>query len=177
MVNPVRKFGPGFLYDGVNKKFKMAMESKPRLIMVVDDEDVVREVLCSYLKKKGYETVALPDGQTAISYAKNRKPDLVLLDIKMPGLNGIETCARLRQLSHQSYPNTGIIVITGYDSTENVGKSYSSGAIDVIKKPFDLEDIDQRINAWFEVRNIENNIRRLRTYTEKIGWYIQNKGN
>ena len=93
------------------------------LIMIVDDEEVVREVLCSFLKKMGHQTVALPDGQSAISYAEHNKPDLVLLDIKMPGLSGIETCYKLKRMLQFS-PPIGIIIITAYDSYETVEKSY-----------------------------------------------------
>ena len=145
--------------------------SDQRLVMVVDDEEVIRDVLCTFLEKKGYRTVALPDGQSAISFAAREKPDVVLLDIKMPGLNGVKTCRRLKEML-QSSPSTGIIIITGYGSRSNVEKSFSSGAVDVIKKPFDLDDVDQRINIWFEVRNIEDELSRLLLYTEKVNWYL-----
>ena len=138
------------------------------LIMIVDDDEAVRDVLCSFLEKKGYQTMAVPDGQSSISDAEHNKPDLVLLDIKMPGLSGIETCYRLKQM-FQSSPPTGVIIITAYDSYENVEKAYSLGAIDLIKKPFDLSDVNQRINAWFDVRNIENEVVQMRLYSEKIG--------
>jgi len=145
--------------------------SERKLIMVVDDEEVIRDVLCTFLEKKGYEAVALPDGQSAISFVKTNEPDVVLLDIKMPGFDGIKTCRRLRQLL-QASPRTGIIIITGYGSPKNIEKSFSSGAIDVIKKPFDLEDVSQRINIWFEVRNIEDELSRSLLYTEKVNWYL-----
>jgi len=119
-----------------------------KLIMVVDDEEVVRNLLCSFLQKRGYKTVALGDGESAISYAEKNKPDLVLLDISMPGLDGIETCDRLKEVL-QASGDVEIIIITGYPSIENVKKSYVSGATDIIRKPFDLEDIDRRINQWF----------------------------
>ncbi len=141
--------------------------SKPMLILVVDDDEVVRDVLCSFLKKMGHLTVGLPDGQSAISYAEQNKPDLVLLDIKMPGLSGIETCYKLKRMLQFS-PPMGIIIITAYDSYENLEKSNWLGAIDLIKKPFDLSDVNQRINAWYDVRNIENEVVRMRLYSEKI---------
>ncbi len=141
--------------------------AKSRLIMIVDDEKVIRDVLSSFLEKKGHQTVALPDGQSAISYAKHKKPALVLLDIKMPGLNGIETCSRLRQVSPFT-PKPGIIIITGYDSRENIEKSYSSGAIDVIRKPLDMEDVNNRISTWFDLSMFEDELMRVLVYAEKI---------
>jgi len=148
--------------------------STSKLIMVVDDKEVIRDVLCFFLENKGYETVALSDGLSAVSYAQKRKPDLVLLDIKMPGLDGIDTCYRLRQIL-QSSPSTGIIILTGHNTPRNVGKAFVSGAIDVIKKPFDLDDVNNRINIWFEVRNIESEIVRLLVYSAKVNWQL-NKG-
>ncbi|GBE05827.1 MAG TPA: response regulator [Nitrospirae bacterium] len=147
------------------------MATKPKTVMVVDDEDVIRDILCTYLEKKGYKTVDLPDGQSAISYVEKKTPDVVLLDIKMPGMNGIKTCQKLSQALKPS-SKTGIMMITGYGSPENMEKSFSSGAIDVIKKPFDLEDVNQRINIWFQVRNIEDELSRSLLYTEKVNWYL-----
>ncbi len=129
--------------------------SESKLIMVVDDEAVIIDVLCSFLEKRGYKTFAIKDGQSAVSCAEKKKPDLVFLDIKMPGLNGIETCNRLKQ-TLQSSITTGIFMITGYYTRENVEKSYSAGAADVIKKPFDLEDINRRINKWFDLINVKD---------------------
>ncbi len=59
-------------------------------------------------------------------------------------------------------------MITGHDSKGNLENAYSSGAIDFVKKPFDLEDVNQRINIWYEVRNIEDELSRLTKYSEKV---------
>ncbi len=123
-----------------------------------------------FFGEKGYQTVALPDGQAAISYAKHKKPDLVLLDIKMPGLNGFETSRRLKQILHSS-PPIGIIIITGYGSPENVAKSFSSGALDVIRKPFDLDDVNHRINLWFDLSIFEDELARILAYADEINSY------
>ena len=148
------------------------MATKRKTVMVVDDEEVVRDILCTCFEKKGYKTVDLSDGQSAVSYVKNENmPDVVFLDIKMPGMDGLETCRKLRQALKPS-SKTGIIMITGYGSPENMEKSFSSGAIDVIKKPFDLDDVNQRINIWFEVRNIDDELSRSLLYTEKVNWYL-----
>ncbi len=141
--------------------------SHPKLIMIVDDEEVIRDVLSSFLMKKGYETIPVEDGLSAVKNAKERKPDLILLDIKMPGINGLETCQMLKQ-TLQTNPPTGIIVVTGYDSDENIDKSYSSGAIDVIRKPFDLDDINRRVKIWFDVRDVEDEFGRVLAYSERI---------
>lgn len=142
--------------------------SSTKLIMVVDDEEVVRDVLCSFFEIKGYATVAIENGENAISYAETIKPDLILLDIKMPGLNGIETCQRLKQMLQCCSPGTGIIVITGHGSPENLEKSIRSGAIDVVRKPFDLEDISKRVNTWLDVRNFVGESARIKAYSKKI---------
>ncbi len=145
--------------------------SNQHFVMVVDDEEVIRDVLCSFLEKKGHKTLALSDGQSAITRAEKEKPDVILMDIKMPGLDGITACRMLRRI-WQFTPGTGIIMISGYGTEKNVKKAFSSGAIDVIKKPFDLEDVNQRINIWFEVRNVEDELSRSLLYTEKVTWYL-----
>ncbi len=147
------------------------MSPKLETIMIVDDEEVIRDVLSTYLEKKGHKTVTLEDGLSAVDYAKKEKPDLVLLDIRMPGLDGIETCHTLRRMLPSS-PHTGIMIITGHGSPVNIERAFNSGAVDVIKKPFDLEDINKRINIWFEVRDIDDELSRSLTYTEKVNWYL-----
>ena len=135
--------------------------------MIVDDEEVVRDVLSSFLIRKGFETILVEDGLSAVKYAEKRKPDLILMDIKMPGINGLETCQMLNQML-QTNPPTGVIIVTGYDSDENIEKSYSLGAIDVIRKPFDLDDINRRVKIWFDVRNVEDAFGRTLAYSERI---------
>ncbi|HDK16629.1 MAG TPA: response regulator [Nitrospirae bacterium] len=162
--------GRGGRCDFVNKRPGSGLLRMPeqKLIMVVDDEAVVREVLCSYLELHGYRTVSRSDGLSAISCAKENMPDLVFLDIKMPGMDGIKTCNMFKKTLPSS-PETGIIIITGYGSPENVEKSFVCGAIDVIKKPFDLEAINKRVNIWFELRSVfyDEFARRL-VYRERV---------
>ncbi len=141
--------------------------SRSRVIMVVDDEEVVRDVLCTYFEAKGHVTVSIGNGQSAISYAKTIKPDLIFLDIKMPGLDGIETCQRLKQVLQYS-SGTGIIIITGYGTADNLKKSLDSGAIDVIRKPFDLEDVHKRLDSWCSVKHSMSEPARIRAYTKKV---------
>ncbi len=136
-------------------------------IMVVDDEEAVRDVLCRFLMNRGYKTVAVSDGQSAISYASKKKPDVILLDIRMPGLDGISTCQMLKRILRSS-PDSGIIILTGYGSPNNIIRSIASGAIDIIRKPFDLEDVHKRINTWFEVRSLEDEVSRIRAYSKKM---------
>ncbi len=141
--------------------------SNTKLIMIIDDEEVIRDVLCTFLENKGYQTVALKNGQSAVKFTETIKPDVVLLDIKMPGIDGIETCGKLKQ-ALKSSPRTGIIIITGYGTPENVEESFNKGAIDVIKKPFDLNDVHLRIQAWLEVRNSVSEETKTDEYKRKL---------
>ncbi len=149
--------------------------SESKQIMVVDDEEIIRDMLCSFLQKEGYKTVAMNTGENAISYAEKNKPDLVLLDIKMPGLNGFETCYILNLIPPIS-PRTGVMIISGYASPGNVEESLNKGAIDVIKKPFDLDDVRYRISTWFDKCSIEDDVLRLKEYTKKVSKYLIAKG-
>ncbi|HDK16627.1 MAG TPA: response regulator [Nitrospirae bacterium] len=156
-----------------NKKLtELPERSTSQTVMVVDDERVVRDVLCMFLERKGYKTVALKDGHSAISMAGKQKPDVIFLDMKMPGLDGIKTCRRLKRVLRSS-PGTGIIMITGYDPGMDLESLHASGAIDVISKPFDLKDISGRINIWFEVRDIKSKAIRARKYSEKLDRHLK----
>lgn len=82
-------------------------------ILIVDDENEIRQLLKDRLEKSFYIAVPVENGETAVAYCKKDKPDLILLDIAMPGLNGYETCEKLRQ--HESTKDIPVIFLTGKD--------------------------------------------------------------
>ena len=110
-------------------------------ILVVDDNESVRELLKDYLELKGHTPYTARNAEEAIQQYKAHRPSIVLLDILLPGLNGIELLGRIKRLD----PKAHVIMISGvYD--EDVAKSaMQKGAADFITKPLDLEYLDTQI--------------------------------
>jgi len=103
-------------------------------ILVVDDETSVRELLLTFLKDRGFSVAGAKDGHEALELAQKLKPQMIFLDIAMPGLNGIETLRRLRKET----PESNVIMISGHADHDMALAALDLGAFDFIKKPFDL---------------------------------------
>ncbi|MCG6916398.1 MAG: response regulator, partial [Deltaproteobacteria bacterium] len=85
-------------------------------ILVVDDEKEIRDLLCIYLKEDGYEVISAANGQEAISLAQAELPQVILMDVKMPGIDGVETCKRLKEAERtKSIP---VIMVTAYQDRD-----------------------------------------------------------
>jgi two-component system response regulator PilR (NtrC family) len=106
-------------------------------ILIVDDEQSMRDFLAIMLRKESYEVVTVEDGNDAIKAIEEDIYDLVITDIKMPGIDGLQV---LRSAKRSS-PSTLVIVITAYSSTEDAVMAMKQGALDYITKPFDIEKI------------------------------------
>ncbi len=104
-------------------------------ILVVDDEQPIRELLISFLEKAGHLAVGAEDGPSAIAEARKLKPRAILLDIAMPGMNGIEALKKL--LAQQ--PNVTVIMMSGHADHQTALKALDLGAFDFIEKPFDFD--------------------------------------
>ena len=111
-------------------------------ILVVDDDKNICELLNIYLKTEDYEVVFAYDGSEAITTAKKENPDLIVLDVMMPVINGWEACKLIRQ-----FTNVPIIMLTALDSLENKIQGLNIGADDYIVKPFEPTEVLARINA------------------------------
>jgi DNA-binding response OmpR family regulator len=111
-------------------------------ILVVDDDPTVREVVLSYLKAEQYEVAEAADGEQALSLIGNERPDLVVLDVMLPGLDGLEVCRRVR--AHSTLP---VILLTarGAESDRVVGLEL--GADDYVAKPFSPRELVLRVGS------------------------------
>lgn len=119
-------------------------------ILVVDDELSMREMLSDTLKSEGYRVLAVDDGEKAVAQVRDEEPEVALLDIKMPGMDGIETLAQIRQLDK----NISIIVITGYGTMKNVVEAMKLGVYDYISKPFDIKELKKLIEGALKVQRL-----------------------
>ena len=119
------------------------MPSRPIRVLVVDDEAPLRRAMCASLSAGGYAVEGAPDGETALGQIRHQAFDLVLLDIHMPGIGGIETCRRIRPLA----PQTGIVMITITDHIDDKVNALEAGADDYITKPFLLRELLARLRS------------------------------
>ena len=111
-------------------------------ILVVDDDDALREMVGLVLNAAGYNTVFAADGLSAVEVFKSEEPDLVLLDIMLPGQSGIEVCKQIRSLS-----GTPIVMLTAKGETEDVVHGLEAGADDYVVKPHNGAELLARIKA------------------------------
>ena len=112
-------------------------------ILVADDEEDVKIVVQLLLEAKGYEIVTAYDGLDAVEQAKTMLPDLILLDIMMPLIDGFEVCQRLKaDAQTESIP---IVMLSASAQTESKQRAMEAGAIDYIVKPFEPADLERTI--------------------------------
>ena len=137
MMHPMCK---AFLLYYRKKLYRDVVDIKK--ILVVDDDKNICELLKLYLKKEGFEVVFAYDGSEAVSKAKSENPNLIILDVMMPIINGWEACKLIRQ-----FTEVPIIMLTALDTTENKVQGLNIGADDYIVKPFEPVEVVARVNA------------------------------
>ena len=120
-------------------------------ILVVDDDKNICELLNIYLQNEGYEVVFAYDGSAAINSAKKENPDLIILDVMMPVINGWEACKLIRQ-----FTNVPIIMLTALDTLDNKVQGLRIGADDYIVKPFEPAEVLARIAAHLRREDSSN---------------------
>lgn len=118
--------------------------TKPR-ILIIDDSEEIRKIVSIALNQKGYEVIDAADGQSGLALAFTSKPDLILLDCTMPGMNGFNVLTYLR--SHLSTKYTGVILLTSSNSVEDKVLGLQKGADDYISKPFVPSELFARVEA------------------------------
>jgi len=111
-------------------------------ILVVDDDQTLLHLLGLYLKEAGFQVYAAPNGAAALRLAFNERPDLVLLDVMLPGMDGWEVCARLRELS-----DVPIIMVTAKTTEADKLRGFRLGVDDYVTKPFSFAELVARVQA------------------------------
>lgn len=145
-------------------------------ILVVDDEEDIREILQYNLKKEGYETYVAKNGQEGIEQAKLVNPDLILLDIMMPGMDGIEVCDVIRK--EETIKKTIICFLTarGEDYSQIAG--FEAGADDFVTKPIKPKVLISRINALLRRnQNDQGEASSSRLIIDKEKYHVELDGN
>jgi two-component system response regulator AtoC len=123
-------------------------------VLVIDDDPLIRKTLSSYLSKKGFEAVLAEDGEEGIQKYEEHIPDLVILDIRLPDVDGLEVLGRIREKD----PNAGIIIMTAYDDMKTTIEAIKSGAFEYLVKPLDYVELDLTIDKAFQIRSLEDKV-------------------
>ncbi len=132
------------------------VEKDKKTILVVDDEQSIMELLVFNLQKEGYNTLEAYDGVTAVEMAINEKPDLILLDVMIPKMDGISVCKKIRYALNIS--NIPILMISAKDTESDKIVGLEMGADDYITKPFQIREVMARIKANLRKAELNSNI-------------------
>lgn len=127
-------------------------------ILVVDDEQAQRDLLAGYLRKKGYTVSTASTGKEAINQNQTIGFDLVILDLKMPEIDGIETMTRMKEID----PQTFFIILTGFGTVESAVEAMKIGAYEYLSKPVNLDELEILIDRVQENQHIKREIEILR---------------
>jgi DNA-binding response OmpR family regulator len=119
-----------------------------KLILVADDDDDVRELVVFRLARAGYEVITAGDGEEALKLALERRPDICVIDVMMPKLDGYELTERLRAADELA--GVSIVLLTASVQEADVERGFAAGADDYIKKPFSPAELLERIVALAE---------------------------
>jgi DNA-binding response OmpR family regulator len=133
-------------------------------ILVVDDEEEIRGLLGSFLEGQGYQVILASDGNEALDLVETENVQVIILDIKLPGLNGIEVCKSLKaQEKTRSIP---VIIITGFG--DNKLLALDVGADDFVNKPFDMADLLIRVRSALRIRHLTDELERALAYIKEL---------
>src|SRR6202035_4323538 len=128
-------------------------------IMVVDDQPANLRLMENMLKQQGYGVRSFPRGRMALAAAGQQVPDLILLDITMPDMNGYQVCERLK--SDPRLAGIPVIFLSALDATEDKVKAFRAGGVDYVSKPFQFEEVQARVETHLKLRRAQQTERDL----------------
>ncbi|MFN3534978.1 MAG: response regulator, partial [Desulfatiglandales bacterium] len=125
-------------------------------LLMVDDEVDFLDTLLRRLKKRGFSVKGVKDGQEALSTLKSESYDVVILDVKMPGMDGIEVLRRIKE----DFPGTEVIMLTGHANVEVAIKGIELGAFDYLMKPMDIDELVFKVEDAYKKKLLRERKRR-----------------
>ncbi|PCJ21237.1 MAG: hypothetical protein COB02_01240 [Candidatus Cloacimonadota bacterium] len=137
----------------------MQINTRKSKILIADDSATLRQRICEFIKLEGFETIQASNGQEALDMAFTHKPDLILLDVVMPKVNGIEVCKQLKNSG--DFQQTPILMLTVKTSAYDVSEAFKAGANDYIRKPFGAEELLLRIRVHLQTKFLVTELERL----------------
>ncbi len=141
------------------------METKP-FILIVDDVPKNLQVLGSILYDNGYEIAMADNGPSALKMLEDISPDLILLDVMMPEMDGYEVCAKLKK--DPKLAEIPVIFLTAKSETNNIIEAFKSGAVDYITKPFNSLELLSRVNVHIQLKRNKEELKDLNNNLEKL---------
>jgi len=133
------------------------MATKLHKILIVDDEEILRAALLTVLDSEDYIVKAAKNGEEALIIAKSFEPELILLDLIMPGINGIETCRLLKQMP--GIQNTSIVFLTARTDPDTISAAFNVGAVDFMVKPVNWEILQNRVGHILRNQELAQSLR------------------
>lgn len=122
----------------------------PRKILVVDDDPSIREILSIQLTRLGYEVTTADDGIEAVASFKASTPDVILMDLMMPRLDGLASCQQIRAVEKKTgAKRTPVLFLTARDSTHDKTSAALSGGDEFVPKPVSMQELHDRLEALF----------------------------
>ncbi len=125
------------------------VRSKKKLVLIVEDNLTNVVLLEELLSKNGYEVGTASDANQAFEFINNKLPDLILLDVMMPGMNGFEVCEELK--SNVETKHIPVIFLTAKTTTEDIVQGFKVGGVDYVTKPYKKEELIARVNTHIEI--------------------------
>ena len=128
-------------------------------ILIVDDVPANLTLLAGMLKEKGYRARPVPSGKLALTAVEHEPPDLILLDITMPEMDGFEVCRRLKQDTR--FQEIPIIFISALTETLDKVTAFSSGGVDYVTKPFQFDEVEARVETHLKLHRYQSRLEEL----------------
>ena len=133
-------------------------------ILVVDDALEIREILDTFLTEEGYEVILASNGEEALEIAEKENPQVILMDVQMPGIGGIEACRKLK--TQEKTGSIPIIMITAHEDRD--AEAFVGGADDIVIKPLNMMDISFRVKSMLRIRHLTDQLERSLAYIEEL---------
>lgn len=150
---------------------KGGLDPIPGNILIVDDTPENLTLLSGLLRDKGHRVRPVPGGRLALKAVESDPPDLILLDINMPEMNGFEVCEQLK--SDRRFSDIPVLFISALTETLDKVKAFNTGGVDFITKPFHFEEVEARVSAHLKLRRYEKSLENL--VQEKIGEVVNSQ--
>ena len=144
----------------------MAQNQPKNNLLIVDDSPENLELLCLFLRDEGFEVEVAEDGEAALELVDQTQPDLILLDVVMPGLDGFETCRRLKE--NPATQEIPVIFMTALVNTSDKVKGFELGAVDHITKPLQPEEVLARITTHLTIKNLQKSLQEQIVERDKL---------
>jgi putative two-component system response regulator len=135
-------------------------------IMVIDDQPANLKLLEEMLQRQGYAVRSFPRGRLALAAAEQHPPDLILLDITMPEMNGFEVCERLK--SNEKLAPIPVIFLSALNEKEDKVRAFRAGAVDYVAKPFQFDEVQARVETHLELHRLQVRLKERNEHLEEL---------